>query len=133
MVAVLLIGNISMTAVVVTKEVAVAPTDVVLYIADVEGGCGHGHAQAVFLLNQDWLIEAVLLQVVHGQLAATELDHHIISTGRHVWRTCVFKQNSKRFLQTTEINSDIVDVSSIENSRASAPNRRNMSETLRCN
>lgn len=56
-------------------------TDVVLHVADVEGGGGHGHAQAVLLLDQDGLVEAPLLQVVHGQLTAAQLHHHVVSAG----------------------------------------------------
>lgn len=55
-------------------------TDVVLHITDVEGGRRHGHPQALFLLSQDGLVEAVLLQVVHGQLTAAQLGHHVVGT-----------------------------------------------------
>lgn len=57
-------------------------TNVVLHITDVEGGGRHGHPQALFLLGQDGLVEAVLLQVVHGQLTATQLGHHVVRTAR---------------------------------------------------
>lgn len=55
-------------------------TNVVLHITDVEGGGRHGHPQALFLLSQDGLVEAVLLQVVHGQLTAAQLGHHVVGT-----------------------------------------------------
>lgn len=68
-------------------------TNIVLHITDVEGGGGHGHAQAVFLLSQDRFIEAVLLQVIHAQLTAAELHHYVISTDKHTQtekeRTCL--------------------------------------------
>lgn len=73
--------------VVVTVVTAVL-TDIVLHITDVEGGSGQGHAQAVLLLHQDWLVEAALLQVVHGQLTAAQLHHHIVRAGTHAEGVC---------------------------------------------
>lgn len=58
-------------------------TNVVLHVADVEGRGGHGHAEAVFLLSQDGLAEAVLLQVVQSQLAPAQLHNHVVGTAGH--------------------------------------------------
>lgn len=76
-------GLVLASAIVLYGLVTDVLTNIVLHITDVEGGGGHGHAQTVFLLNQDWFIEAVLLQVIHGQLTATELHHYVISTNKH--------------------------------------------------
>lgn len=45
-------------------------TNIVFHITDVERGCGHGHAQTIFLLNQNGLIESILLKVIQRQLTS---------------------------------------------------------------
>lgn len=54
-------------------------TNVVLHVTDVEGRGRHGQAQTLFLLSQDGLAEAVLLQMLHSQLSAAQLHKHIVS------------------------------------------------------
>ncbi len=55
-------------------------TNIVFHITDVECGCRHSHPQPIFLLDENWLIEFILLKVVQRHLTSRQLDHHIFWT-----------------------------------------------------
>lgn len=58
------------------------PTNIVLDIADVEGGGRHSQAQPVLLGDQDGLSKALLFQILCCQLAAWHFHHNVFSTAK---------------------------------------------------
>lgn len=58
------------------------PTNIVLDVADVEGGGRHSQAQPILLGDQDGLCKALLFQILRCQLAAWHFHHYVFSTAK---------------------------------------------------